>query len=175
MESLSLRLLDLARAEDAALVLHRESVALADAIAAAWQPWTARANARGITLDLELPPALTALTDAALLGVILENLCANAAEHAPAGTPFRIRAGDSSEAVTLVFQNRNDGITAADLSQIFEKFWRKDPSRSDGRHHGLGLSLAAELAALLGGTLTARLDADGDLEFTLRLPASAPA
>ena len=43
MESLALRLLELARAEDPARALHREPVALATAFAAAWQPWAARA------------------------------------------------------------------------------------------------------------------------------------
>ena len=173
MESLALRLLELARAEDPARALHREPVALAAACAAAWQPWAARAAERGIALNTTLPPELTADTDPALLGVILGNLCANAAEHAPAGTPLRITATRTTDAATLHFHNRAGDLTAADVPHLFERFWRKDTARTEARHHGLGLALAGEFAALLGGSLTAQRSAAGDLEFALRLPESS--
>lgn len=172
MESLALRLLDLARAEDPARSLHREPVALASAFAAAWQPHAALAAERGLTAKVALPADLTVSTDPALLGVILGNLCANAATHAPAGTPLRVSASRSAEAATIHFFNLAGDLLAADVPHLFERFWRKDAARADARHHGLGLALAAEFAALLGGTLTANLSAGGELEFALRLPAA---
>ena len=48
MESLALRLLDLTRAEDGALVLQCSTVSLAQAFAAAWRPWSGRAAERQI-------------------------------------------------------------------------------------------------------------------------------
>ncbi len=171
MESLALRLLELARAEEPARIVHREPVVLAHALAAAWRPSAARAAERGVMLDTALPASFTAHTDPALLGVILRNLCANAAEHTPAGTPFRVGAAPAASAVTLLFQNRAGDIAAADIPHLFERFWSKDAARADASHHGLGLGLAAEFAALLGGTLTAQLHAGGDLEFALRLGA----
>ena len=174
METLALRLLDLTRSEDPSRVLRREPVALAEAVAEAWRPWAARAAERGRALDVELPAGLTAQTDAALLAVILGNLCGNAVEHAPAGTPLRIGATRDNGAVTLLFHNHAGALTAADMPRLFERFWRKDGARANGRHHGLGLALAAEFAALLGGALTARLGGDGggEVEFALRLPAA---
>ncbi len=170
MESLALRLLELARAEDSSRALHCEPVALAGAFAAAWKPWVARAAERGITLIASLPPELTCYTDPTLLRVILGNLCANAAEHAPAGTALRITATCAPVAVTLHFTNQAGDLTATDLPHLFERFWRRDAARTDARHHGLGLALAAEFATLLGCTLTAKLCTNGELEFSLRLP-----
>ena len=171
MESLALRLLDLARAEDPARSLRREPVSLAAAFATAWQPHAAWAAERGLTPEVALPADLTVSTDPVLIGVILGNLCANAAAHAPAGTPLRVTASRKTDAVTLHFHNLAGDLTAADVPQLFERFWRKDAARADAQHHGLGLALAAEFATLLGGKLAASLSTSGELEFTLRLPA----
>ena len=171
MESLALRLLDLARVEDSTLVLQRKSVSLTQAFADAWQPWTERAAARGLDPRVALTPGLTAHTDPTLLAVILGNLCGNAVEHAPAGTPIHVRGNRTPDGVHLLFQNQAGELTEADVPHLFERFWRKDDVRNDGQHHGLGLALAAEFVALLGGTLSARLAASKDLEFNLWLPA----
>ena len=172
MEALALRLLDLTRSEDPARALRREPVALAEAVAEAWRPWAVRAAERGGGLDAAVPADLRAQSDPALLAIVLGNLCGNAVEHAPAGTPLRVSTARENGAVTLLFQNRADGLTADDVPHLFERFWRKDGARTGGRHHGLGLALAAEFAALLGGALTARLDGGGEVEVALRLPAA---
>lgn len=70
------------------------------------------------------------------------------------------------------FRNRTDGLSPEDVSHLFERFWKRDASRADGRRHGLGLALAAEYAALLSGSLTAHLVTDGELEFVLTLPTA---
>ncbi|MHA3771815.1 ATP-binding protein [Verrucomicrobiota bacterium sgz303538] len=171
MESLALRLLELARVEDAMGVVRSEPVVLIQALSAAWQPWTDRAAERAVTLEPSLPPDLVVQTDSALLGIILSNLCGNAAEHAPIGASLRVGSAMENGIVTLLFQNRAGDLVESDLPHLFERFWRKDAARADAQHHGLGLTLAVECAALLGGTLTARL-LDGDLVFALRLPAA---
>lgn len=172
MESLAVRLLELARAEDPARTFDLQNVRLAGAVTAAWQPWASRAVERQIDLIVALPPDLTVHSDPALLGVILGNLCANAAEHASTASPVRVTATLAGENMTLHFKNRAGDLTAADLPHLFERFWRKDPSRADAGHHGLGLALAAEFATLLGGTLTARIDPDGEVDFALQLPGA---
>ncbi len=171
MESLALRLLELARAEDLSRTLRLETIDLARALASAWQPWATRAAERGVALEAALPPGLAVKSDLALLGVILGNLCANAVEHAPAGTPLRVHCTRQNEVVTLHFQNRAGDLSETDVPHLFERFWRKDTSRTDARHHGLGLALAADFTDLLGGTLSAHIEA-GNLEFALRLPAA---
>lgn len=172
MESLSLSLLELARAEDPARALHLQTIRLAEALDAAWEPWKNRAAQRHIDLIRELPNGLTVHSDPALLGVILGNLCSNAAGHAPIGTPLRVTATGSNGFVTIHFRNQAAELTAADLPHLFERFWRKDASRTDASHHGLGLALAAEFASLLGGTLSARFPSESELEFSIRLPTN---
>jgi two-component system sensor histidine kinase QseC len=170
MESVSLRLLELARAEDPARTISRQPVELAAALREAWHPWTARAGQRGILARFDLPGGLKAQADPVLLGVILGNLCANAVEHTPENTAFHVSATARPDSVEMRFHNPAGRLTEADLPHLFERFWKLDAARTDGRHHGLGLAIGAEFAALLGGALTARLRDDG-IEFALRLPA----
>ena len=184
MESLALHLLELTRAENPARVIRSEPVTLGDAIGQSWKSFATRAGERGIAMEVSVPPDLAARSDRALLGIVLGNLCGNAAEHAMAGTPFRISATQEAGAVTLHFCNRTGDLNEQDAAHLFERFWRKDAARTDGRHHGLGLALAREFAVLIGGELTAQFHAvrdgrvasdasGGEIEFTLRLPLNA--
>lgn len=170
MESLALRLLDLTRAEDNSLVLQRSTVSLSQAFAAAWEPWTDRAAERQLESRVQLPSELGVEADPTLLGVILGNLCRNAVEHSLQGSPVTVRGERTSDGVSLWIENQTNELTEADLPHLFERFWRKDSARNEGRHHGLGLALAAEFATLLGGRLSAKLVGNGVITFTLWLP-----
>ena len=172
METLALRLLELIRAEDPARAIQREPVALGSAVAEAWHPWAARAKERGVALHSTLTAECLVRTDPALLAIILGNLCGNAAGHAPAGSTLHVSATRDAQAVTLLFRNPAGLLTTADVPHLFERFWRKDDAHTGTEHHGLGLSLAAEFATLLGGKMSAQIDAAGDVEFALRLPAA---
>ena len=178
MERLAVQLLALTRGEDTGGVAQRMPVDVASAVREAWKQHEARAQSRGIALEMSLPKDLSIQSDPTLLAVVLGNLCGNSAEHAPQGSRVRISVGAEPGAVLVLFRNRADGLTAADMQHLFERFWRKDAARSDAQHHGLGLALAQEFAVLLGGTLGARLwPAASDskvqeIEFTLRLPCA---
>ena len=178
MERLATQLLSLTRAEDGSATTQNVPVELAAAVAAAWKPHEARALSRGVAIEMAVREAVMVKSDPVLLGVVLGNLCENAAEHAAQGSPLRISASADAGKVALRFRNRADGITADDLPHLFERFWRKDAARSDARHHGLGLALAREFAEIIGGELSAKLwpaasDSETqDVEFTLWLPCA---
>ena len=56
---------------------------------------------------------------------------------------------------------------------MFDRFYKADPSRRGGSS-GLGLAIAAEHAALIGGSLRARARPGGGLIFALTLPVTQP-
>ncbi|ETX02829.1 MAG: hypothetical protein ETSY2_34775 [Candidatus Entotheonella gemina] len=58
-------------------------------------------------------------------------------------------------------------MAAQDLNHIFERFWRKDTARSDGRHSGLGLAIVKAFSDLLNFDI--RADLDEDRGFSVRL------
>jgi signal transduction histidine kinase len=120
---------------------------------------------------VSLPPEpVTIDSDVRRLDRILGNVLDNARIHAP-GTPVDVavrRVGGSAE---VVVADRGPGVPAAELPRLFDRFYKGDRSRSTGTS-GLGLAIAAEHAALLGGSLEAAARTGGGLEVRLELPVT---
>jgi signal transduction histidine kinase len=122
-----------------------------------------------------LPPTSVVVdADVRRLDRIIGNLLDNAATHA-VGAPVEVSIADAGvapdAAVTVTVSDRGPGVPAESLPQLFDRFYKADPSRRGGTS-GLGLAIAAENAALLGGSLVAAPRTGGGLELTLRLPVT---
>lgn len=167
MESLSERLLALARADHRALPVRRETVALPSLVDSVWRPLHALAATKQIGLRTDLPASATLETDAVLLRGILVNLLGNAVEYSPPGSIVQVRFAAANGDFELVVSNPADHLEAADLPKLFDRFWRKDPARTGSEHLGLGLALAKSYAALLGCELGASWSAPRQLDLRL--------
>jgi two-component system sensor histidine kinase MtrB len=99
---------------------------------------------------------------------ILGNVLDNAREHAR-GVSVEVGIRTEGEAAVVSVADRGPGVPPGALGHLFERFYKQDPSRRGGTS-GLGLAIAAENAALLGGRLSAANRAGGGLEVTLRMP-----
>lgn len=62
------------------------------------------------------------------------------------------------------------GIPAEDMPFIFDRFNRGDKYRTNKYHFGLGLSIAKELAKMLGGEIGFKDTKGGGATFFLKLP-----
>ncbi len=113
-------------------------------------------------------PSVVVDTDPRRLERILGNLLDNAREHAP-DSPVEIELSVTPEQLTLGVLDRGPGVPEGDLDRIFDRFAKLDPSRHGGSS-GLGLAIAAEHAALLGGHLEASNRDVGGLRIALVLP-----
>ncbi len=109
-------------------------------------------------------------TDPRRLERIVGNLLDNAREHAP-GSPVEVRLEVTADAITIAVDDNGPGVEADRLERVFERFYKADPSRHGGSS-GLGLAIAAEHAALLGGELRATNRPEGGLRIELRLPVT---
>jgi signal transduction histidine kinase len=113
--------------------------------------------------------------DPVLAERLIANLIDNAARYnTPAGDIWistRTTAGTSQ----LTVANTGPVISPADAGRIFQPFQRlTDRTTHDGS--GLGLAIVASIAAIHGGTATARPRNNGGLTVTVTIPsASAPA
>jgi two-component system sensor histidine kinase MtrB len=99
---------------------------------------------------------------------ILGNFLDNAREHA-ADADVEIAIESRDDDVVISVSDRGPGVPPDRLEMIFDRFTKIDPSRSGGSS-GLGLAIAAEHAALMGGYLQAMNREDGGLRLELVLP-----
>jgi two-component system sensor histidine kinase QseC len=172
MEAVVTTLLALTRGEQGRLAADLQPVALSPLIEESWRPFAARATARQLRAQFHLAPA-SAQADPALLRSILGNLFDNAVDYAPSGSDITLTLAIEGDSVICTVANPTDNLEAADLSKLFDRFWRKEAARTGGRHFGLGLPLAATFARSMGWTLSANLTPTGLLAFTLRGPAAS--
>lgn len=96
---------------------------------------------------------------------IYRNLVDNALAHAPGDTPIEVTAGPGPQ---LSVRDHGPGIAAADEPHLFERFWRKDRSGSNGA--GLGLGIVKRLVDAHEGNITIEAPAGGGALFRVRFP-----
>jgi two-component system sensor histidine kinase KdpD len=127
-------------------------------------------------VELELAAGLPMLElDAVLFEQALFNLLDNAAKYSAAGTTIRIRSWRDEDAVCLQVLDEGDGIPAADLEHIFDKFYRAEKGDRVRAGTGLGLAISRGFVEALHGRITAanRPDRPGAI-FAIRLPVPPP-
>lgn len=162
METLVTRLLTLARGERGQLLAQCEAVALAPFVAAVWRPFAARAQARGLRVELAVAVA-EAPADPVLLRSLLANLFDNAVDYTPPAGEIIITGNAAGK---LQVANTAPDLTPEDVAKLFDRFWRKEAARTGGEHAGLGLNLARTFATAMGWQLTVAREC-GRLVFTL--------
>jgi signal transduction histidine kinase len=108
--------------------------------------------------------------DAAKLHDIVRNLVENAANYSPEAADIRLEATRRDGLVDIVVADSGPGIPAADLTRIFERFYRVDKARARPGGTGLGLAIVRHLVELHGGRVRAENGAEGGARFTVTLP-----
>ncbi len=116
----------------------------------------AAARARGIALELDVPP-LALRADADALAILLRNLIDNALRHATSAVRVEAHAADAG--VRLAVRDDGPGMTGPQRDRAFDRFFRD----SEGGGAGLGLALVKRVADLHRGSvaLTAGLAGRG--------------
>jgi two-component system phosphate regulon sensor histidine kinase PhoR len=98
------------------------------------------AEAKGITLLTSLSPEIPALkADPYLFRRVLENLIGNAIKYSPSGSTVWLEAQVEDLAIRFAVKDQGPGISAEDLSHLFESFYR---GQEVGDIPGFGLGLA---------------------------------
>lgn len=167
MERVVVNLLALARCEGGQHAVRASEVSLPELATSCWAAVAPQAEERGISFKQEIPEDLTAVTDGEKLSLIVSNLFSNAVAHGSPGSLVTCSAEAEGGELALRVSNATDSLTPEDLPWMFDRFWRKDPARSDSRHAGLGLALVSALCELLQLRKQARLE-EGLFEITLK-------
>ena len=110
------------------------------------------------------------LGDADRLKQLLLNLVDNAVKYTPAGGQIVLMLYREPEWTRVLVKDSGIGIPAEDLPHIFDRFYRVERPRSEGKTGtGLGLSIARWVAEAHGGNLTVESQQGEGTTFTLWL------
>lgn len=150
----------------------RPPVDLADVVRMAVSLHRAEADARSITIRVDLPrTGVAARCEAARLIRAVSNLLSNALKYGR-GRPVEIALRAEGEAALIVVRDRGDGIPPDVLPLLFRPFVR-GPSAGDIDGLGLGLAFVEEVVTAEGGRVAVDSVPGEGTAFTLRLPRAS--
>lgn len=150
-----------------------EELAVGPILESAIEGLATLASSKRIELSIDAPDGLAVRSSRVVLQALLRNLADNAVEYAPAGSRVLLSARAEQKTVVIAITNEDSTLTEADLPHLFEPFWRKDESRTDSRHSGLGLAVCETLARAIEAPLSVRLEPAGHVTFTLAVSGGA--
>jgi signal transduction histidine kinase len=145
-------LLLLSRLDAGRLALSRERIELAPLLDDLERKIGRIAQREDITLVVEAEQGLAALADRTRLRQVLLILLDNALRHTPGGGRVSLAARSMGRRVEITVSDTGEGIDAADLPHVFERFYRST-SNGDADGSGLGLAIAKGLTEAQGGTI----------------------
>ncbi|HTS14488.1 MAG TPA: HAMP domain-containing sensor histidine kinase [Candidatus Sulfotelmatobacter sp.] len=125
----------------------------------------------GVRVELTAPAVLRAHGAPDAVAQVMGNLLQNAARYTPTGGQVEVGVEVVPGYARVRVSNTGDGIPAADLPHVFERFYRVDKSRdraSGGA--GIGLAIVQRLVEAGGGQVGAE-SAAGWTRFWFTLPA----
>src|SRR5438105_3311133 len=126
-----------------------------------------------VSLDLQVgPDVVSAAGDADRIQQVLINLIDNAVKYGE-GSPVSVRVDPANGVVRLSVQDSGPGLSSAEQTRIFDKFYRAGPQLTRTGGTGLGLYISRELVHRMGGRLDVRSETGAGATFVLELPRAA--
>lgn len=173
LTSVAENLLLLSRADTGRLALRVRSFELRKLLEGSVEDAHILGEKRNLSIEAKLPETLPITGDRDMISLILQNLVENAVKYNRPGGRILLSAAKSGEEVSICVGNSGPGIPADRAPHIFKRFYR---ARGDEQvpGHGLGLSIARELARAHSGDLTLTKSQDDWTEFCLRLGKPIP-
>jgi two-component system phosphate regulon sensor histidine kinase PhoR len=134
------------------------------------------AERQGLRVVLDVPERLPAVRgDEDRLGQVLINLLHNAVKFSPDGGEIVVGVRQVEGEVRVWVRDPGIGVSAADQTRVFERFYKADRARVRGRGGtGLGLSIARHVVESHGGRIWVESEEGEGSTFTFAIPV-APA
>ncbi|WP_225782557.1 sensor histidine kinase [Xenophilus sp. Marseille-Q4582] len=152
------QLLALALADEGEQALRRERLSPAELLQQAVLRHLDKADRQGVDLgargvDAEGAEALAIVADAALVGAMLDNLIDNALRYGGRMLTLELAAGPAQDEVTLAVVDDGPGIPETARRALLQRWSQGIDGQRLGQGAGLGLSIVARYAQLLGARL----------------------
>jgi two-component system sensor histidine kinase BaeS len=150
----------------------RINVDLADSVAACLKRIAPLAAQCRIALHSALNPAPVSCAPDRIHQLI-GNLLMNAIDYNRPGEHVHVSTSSCGASAVLTVTETGIGIAQADVSRIFDRFYRVDPDRGSEGHAGLGLAICQAIVEAHGGTIEVNSTPKAGTTFVVRLPTAA--
>lgn len=140
---------------------------ISDVVSELAQSFQNLALANGKTLTCEIEPMLTFYGDMKgiqkLTGILLDN----AVKYSVEGGKIELKLKKQGKGIQLSVSNPTEGMDKVQTSRMFDRFYRRDESRSTKTGgYGIGLSIAKAVVGAHKGKIKASLSEEGKLTVT---------
>jgi signal transduction histidine kinase len=152
-------LLDLSRMEAGLETGQRVALNLSGIANEVYETFSIRAARAEVSLELDIEPGLpSVMGNEDQLRRVFYNLVENAIKYTPRGgrVEMLLRPGPKENTVRLLVRDTGPGITAENLSHVFERFYRAEttqPRPGVARGSGLGLAIAKSIVESHSGEI----------------------
>ncbi len=120
-------------------------------------------------LAVDITPQLLVQGQPLLLQRLFRNLIDNAMRYTPPEGQLSVQARRRGDQVLVAVADTGIGLSREQMSQVFDRFWRASPDRSDGGT-GLGLAIASQICQAHGGRILVTSQPGQGSCFEVELP-----
>jgi len=107
------------------------------------------AHLKNCTLNCTIKDAITINANETLIKIVLKNIIENAVFYSNENSNVNINLSKQNNKKTLVIEDFGIGMTKEELSNIYDKFYKSDKSRSlNPQSSGLGMSIVKNIATI---------------------------
>ncbi|HSR40329.1 MAG TPA: HAMP domain-containing sensor histidine kinase [Phnomibacter sp.] len=125
------------------------------------------------TISVDIAEEVDVEGDALQLKLLINNLLDNAHKYAPRDTAIHIKLQLEGGQARLQVADEGPGIAQEERSRVFEKFYRQgNEATRQKKGTGLGLYLAAKIAAAHGGSIGIEDNIPQGAVFTVTIPTA---
>ncbi len=169
MGGLVKQLLDLSRAENAKTPAEMENTDFSRLVTGEALAFESVAFESGKTLRTSVEDGICLAGNPSQLTQLVSILLDNAVRHS-AGSDILLELCRIGRTACLRTVNDSEELPKETLEHLFDRFYQADEARSsEGKHYGLGLSIAKAVSENHGGTIGAACE-NGKIIFTVTLP-----
>ncbi|HRH95151.1 MAG TPA: HAMP domain-containing sensor histidine kinase [Prosthecobacter sp.] len=154
-----------------ALKLHLETIDLRELLADLHDLYKAAAEERGLQFTLQAPESRLVPLDRQRINQAVANLLDNAFAYTPHGGAVTLALSAMGDHTRILVRDTGPGLSATDLTKIWQRFTRGSAASANTPGMGLGLSLVRAIATAHGGQTGCRNRDEGGAEFWIDLPA----
>ena len=159
-------MLTLSRLDAGVLELEEKEFDLEEMLVDAVQPFVRQMEEKGICFGIQGADGISLSGDFGWCSEAFGNIIKNCVEHTPERGDISIVCRDNPIYTEIVIQDSGGGFDEADLSRLFERFYRGAGSSKDSA--GIGLALAKSIIEKENGTVTAENTETGGAGFYIK-------